>query len=269
MCDPDSLKNLMTPDRIIAVVGQCATWLTLIVVFFTLREMNTQRRQSYKPQLVPLQDAVHAFWKVTSVTPFPNYWSTVPTSPEQVKSQTPSNPTVRVVNLGVGAASSVTARWQLKIDTLLVEIKEYCHAHSIPVVVVNERNVLTITAPGGTAASPGNDVVYELDYVLPVSTSPNGWALPLPFALRQLTSLLAYLVASAADQNQVPRSFRGAPPFTLDLAYRDLAGDTYTRTFSGTLSLHWSSAEVADEGSEAFSGQWEWKEIERHKLPWR
>jgi hypothetical protein len=255
----------VTLDQIIAVVGHTATWLTLIVVLLTLREMNTQRRHSYKPQLVPLQDSVHAFWKITSSSQFPNYWSTAPKSPEQVKSQTPPHAAVRVVNLGVGAASSVTAKWQLQIDKLLGEIKDYCYAHSIPVVVdINERGWLSIKAPGGTATSLNNDLVCEQDYLLPVPTSPDGWALPFPFALRQLTSLLIYLVASAADQNQVPESFRGAPPFTLDLAYRDLAGDTYTKTFSGKLRLHMWSASVPDEGSEAFFGRWEWEEIDRH-----
>lgn len=252
----------MTPDQIINIVGQTATWLTLVIVFFTLREMNTQRRHSYKPELLPLQDSLFVFWKTTANTPFPSHWSSTPQTLAQVKSQAVSHPAVRVVNLGVGAATSVTATWQLQIDELLREISDYCNNRSMPIVVnVKKRGWLNITAPGGDGSSTNNDLVRDHDYLLPASTSPDGWALPFPFALRHLTSLLIYLLASAPDLNQVPESFIGAPPFTLNLSYRDLGGKTYTKKFSGKLHLHMISGLASDEGSEAFLGHWEWTAI--------
>ena len=252
----------MTTDQIINIAGQTATWLTLVLVFFTLREMNTQRRHSYKPELLPLQDPLLVFWKTTANSPFPSHWSSAPQTLAQVKSQAVSHPAVRVVNLGVGAASAVTATWQLQIDKLLGEIKDYCDTHSIPVFVdVNQRGWLNIQAPGGTGSSTNNDLVHDHDYLLPAPTSPDGWALPFPFALRHLTSLLIYLFASAADPNQVPESFIGAPPFTLNLSYRDLGGKIYTKTFSGKLRVYMISGSVTDEGSEAFAGHWEWTEV--------
>jgi hypothetical protein len=166
------------------------------------------------------------------------------------------------VNLGVGAATSVTATWQVQIDELLREISDYCNNRSMPIVVnVKKRGWLNITAPGGDGSSTNNDLVRDHDYLLPASTSPDGWALPFPFALRHLTSLLIYLLASAPDLNQVPESFIGAPPFTLNLSYRDLGGKTYTKKFSGKLHLHMISGLASDEGSEAFLGHWEWSAI--------
>ncbi|HEY0725863.1 MAG TPA: hypothetical protein VGD41_18085 [Pyrinomonadaceae bacterium] len=251
----------MTTDQIINIVGQAATWLTLVIVFFTLREMNTQRRHSYKPELLPLQDSLFVFWKTTASTPFPSHWSSEPQTLAQVRSQAVSHPTVRVVNLGVGAASSVTATWQLQIDELVREINDYCNNRSIPVVVLNKGDWLKINAPGGGGTSTGNDLVRNHDYLLPAPTSPDGWALPFPFALRHLTSLLIYLLASAPDLNQVPASFMGAPPFTLNLSYRDLGGRAYTKKFFGKLHVHTISGSVSNESSEAILGNWEWTEI--------
>jgi hypothetical protein len=42
----------MTLDQILVIVGQAATWVTLVFVFLTLREMEKQRRANQKPELI-------------------------------------------------------------------------------------------------------------------------------------------------------------------------------------------------------------------------
>jgi hypothetical protein len=250
-------------DQIIAIVGQVATWLTLVVVFFTLREMNIQRRQSYKPDLVPLQDYVYVFWKTNPNGVFPNRWVTTPKRLADGTPQSTEPAAVRVVNLGVGAAGTVTAKWELQIHSLLGEIKEYCDVHSLPVAVEVKNRWLSVEAPGGTEMRNNFDFICKEDYLLPADRSPDGLAFPFPSQLLQLTSLLFYLIASATDQNNVPESFRGAAPFTLELAYSALGGDAYSKTFSGKLNLEMWALSVLGEGGQALSGRWHWEEIER------
>ncbi len=43
----------LTFDQTISILGQFATWVTLIIIYLTLREMKSQRKASYKPELIP------------------------------------------------------------------------------------------------------------------------------------------------------------------------------------------------------------------------
>ena len=42
----------MTIEQIIGAIGQIAIWVTVVLVFFTLRKMEKQRKASQKPELI-------------------------------------------------------------------------------------------------------------------------------------------------------------------------------------------------------------------------
>jgi 1,4-dihydroxy-2-naphthoate octaprenyltransferase len=58
--NPDSL------NVILSTIGQIGTWVTIVLVFLTLKEMEKQRRESYKPVIVIPQFDLKAKGKCTT-----------------------------------------------------------------------------------------------------------------------------------------------------------------------------------------------------------
>ena len=65
----------MTLDQLIAIIGQVATWITVLFVLLTLREMERQRRESYKPELVVSRERLSLFGNQKGKVTLPIVWS--------------------------------------------------------------------------------------------------------------------------------------------------------------------------------------------------
>lgn len=54
----------MLGETVAVIVGQVATWITVFLVLLTLREMQNQRKASYRAELVVPTAFVHGFGDV-------------------------------------------------------------------------------------------------------------------------------------------------------------------------------------------------------------
>jgi len=46
---------------IVSIISQISTWLTILLVYFTLREMRNQRKASQKPDLIIPQFTIYGY----------------------------------------------------------------------------------------------------------------------------------------------------------------------------------------------------------------
>ena len=70
----------MDLSSLIAIIGQIATWLTIILVYFTLVEMRNQRKVSQKADLIIPKSLIYGYSYVFSDENFtmfaiPRSWS--------------------------------------------------------------------------------------------------------------------------------------------------------------------------------------------------
>src|SRR5262245_48275337 len=254
----------MTADQVMALAGQVATWLTLVVVYLTLREMAEQRRYSYKPDLFPLQGSVFGYWtKTSSDDHYPKLWSDTHLSLEQAGSTESPHALspVHILNLGVATANHVSARWTFHLEGILDDIRHYCTEHSIPVVAGIDRQFgwLRIEAGGDISSCAVEELTSKQDYVLPASMSAEGWVQPIPYCVHELTSLLVYLMEVGPRGADTPKSFREGLPVSLEISYRDLGGGQYKKRFAGSLTIPWFFGFWV-EAAKAFEGKWKWNE---------
>lgn len=121
----------MTTDQLIAMVGQAATWVTVVVVFLTLREMGRQRKQSLQPELVIPRVLLHG---ALDNDYFPTDWSTESSNQDESVKLKRRYPNVTIYNLGVGSATNIDLRWDFHPAATLQTANQLCQKHSIPIL---------------------------------------------------------------------------------------------------------------------------------------
>src|SRR5258706_9191683 len=120
--------NLDLVNLVIGVVGQVGTWLGLFVVFLTLKEMEKQRRESYKPSLFVLSGYFRGTAEEHNEISLPLFWSFG-------KDDNDMPDGIRIFKVGLGAATSLQFIWSFDLENQIARIKDYCYKNSIPIVV--------------------------------------------------------------------------------------------------------------------------------------
>ena len=128
---------------IVSVVGQLATWLTIVLVYLTLQEMRNQRKASQKPDLIipkfSFVGYVFGFSDetMTSLT-IPRSWVDShdefwqPTHQKILDDRPFINAGITLYNVGFGVAKNIQLKWIGEYDDALNGIRKYCFEHAIP-----------------------------------------------------------------------------------------------------------------------------------------
>jgi hypothetical protein len=131
----------MSIEQIIGILGQVATWVTVILVFFTLREMEKQRKASQKPELIIPNVSVFGYTDNKDIFIASN-WSN-----KEIKSDgfvIEKYPQFILYNIGAGAAKEINIKWDFDLTNTVKSIQDYCYRNSIPVVVSIQKDMLQI-----------------------------------------------------------------------------------------------------------------------------
>ncbi len=230
----------MSLEMIIFIVGQIATWVTVILVFLTLREMEKQRKASQKPDVVIPKVILYGYTtQKDDDLIVPTEWS----NKEIKNGETQLNhfPTATVYNLGFGAAKNIILKWDFDISKIMQTIKDYCYQNSIPIVVSVEDDLLKINIKGGGKWVPIKVFSnQDHDYLLPASLTSKGLETPLPLTFLELLSVVIYMFIHDA-KNSKPASKIGPsyeiPSMRLYLKYEAISGLQYTKNFKVDFSI--------------------------------
>jgi hypothetical protein len=119
-------NNLDVINLIVSIIGQIGTWITIILVFLTLREMGKQRRESYKPVIVIPRFGLQAEGKAESeVIIFDDLHrgGIFDETQQAYKGEEFAKggnfgkwDHVVLYNLGAGAAKEISVEWKLEFD---------------------------------------------------------------------------------------------------------------------------------------------------------
>jgi len=255
---------------IATLIAQIATWLTLVVIFFTLMEMRNQRKASQKPDLIIPKSSVYGYSAYaygstdTNWTPLliPRFWSKnylqemPPTFPH-------SGREIKAYNVGFGVAKNIAFKWTIEYDKTVQEIKDYCYQNSVPIVVQLVENKLRIIEARNEEDYPlSSEEAYE--FLMPASITSEGLLSEIPMAFAELVAISICLKIhhSRLVQNTPSELEIAIPSMTLELQYDDLENSHYFKKFDVQFSMGYFSPYQNDRdglGKTIFYGSIEFK----------
>jgi len=217
----------MNIDQILLLASTTGTWVTVGIIFFTLREMAKQRKASYQPVIVPKQQNVNGVKNPLVSVDFPTLWSEK--HPDEIgKEEINFTYCLRLFNLGNGAAKNIRVKWDFDISKSITEINELCKQTSQDIkVVVDKSHFMMISGNQAplSATSINLDKEGNYDHLLPANIENTGLNVPLPAAFIDLVSLRIHLIY------QGKQIIDYQPKIILSLKYQDIAGINYSAKF--------------------------------------
>jgi hypothetical protein len=237
-------------NLVVSIVGQLGVWITIILVFLTLKEMEKQRRESYKPVVVIPRFGLRGEAKMhDGIIVFEDFyrgglhneeiqWNQGKDSSKEGNFRVLDH--VVLYNLGVGAAKDIEIKWELdfEISEAVEKVKEFCYKNSIPLIVEIDKDALKVRKK----FRADDNVVYhysiipgehQIDYLLPQSVEPSGIRLRLPLIYEKLLSLL-----TTTYNYKNPDWPKPELPILLDIHYKDIGNKEYRNQYRLRISHH-------------------------------
>lgn len=220
-------------EQIVGIIGQAATWITVFLVFLTLREMEKQRRASQKPVLIIPNVTILGFSNSNELF-IASRWSNKESRSESY--EVGKLPKITIYNIGTGAAKEIKIKWNFDIQSTLKSIQEYCHKNSLPIVATSENGFLTTEFNGNLFGSNIQGVSnVEHAYLLPASVTSEGLESELPATFLNLASIMTFLKAHQANllssTNKLSSSNFEMPILHFEIQYYDISGNKYKKKF--------------------------------------
>jgi hypothetical protein len=261
----------MTIEQLISAVGQIATWVTVILVFFTLIEMEKQRKASQKPELIIPNISLFGYSESRDDIFIVSSWSDKKLKDDEVILE--KRPYITIYNIGAGAAKEISIKWRFDIEETMKLVQDYCYRNSIPIIVSKQSDFLHIETKGrGTHINIKASLEDEHAYLMPASVTSQGLTSALPWAFLELTSILIFINIDQTQRNSgnkvvfpVEESSFEIPSMQCELSYVDIGGGRYTKKLEvpfHTVMMRYPSKETKLPTTEpVFMGRLEFKEL--------
>lgn len=230
------METNISLDQIISIIGQIATWVTLIVVYKTLKEMENQRISSYQPDLQIAKVNLYGFIDLEDEIPTISRWDN---DPEKKDNQIVI-PSYFIYNIGAGAAKSIKIEYHLDYLKIVNSIKDYCDKYSIPIEIVYENDILSFTLNGKCWFYFVTDQITIEPFLMPSSNDNEGIKIDFPYNYLDLLSIFIYLrFRDQPDREETSTSNNIEdiepeivfPYLNISLSYKDIGNNKYAKNF--------------------------------------
>jgi hypothetical protein len=227
----------MNLEQMIGIIGQIATWVTVLLVFLTLREMEKQRKASQKPELIVPNVSIFGYAADIDGIYIATHWSNEKLKNEYVVGKLPK---VTFYNIGSGAAKSIKIKWNFDLQNTVKGIQDYCNKNSLPIIVSSENKAVLSVDLTNNSSSINIEATSNVEqaYLLPASVTSSGLEIDLPLTFLSLISILVFLNSHHAKQEIAKNSSFGTykpefeiPKLTLGIEYYDIGGNKYKKKF--------------------------------------
>jgi hypothetical protein len=237
----------MTPDQIIAIVGDVASFTAAMAAmaaawgtFLTVKQVQRQTVASYRPELA---FAAVLFTGRSEKEPIPYYWITGRSVEEadqediatdhRKRNDAYYHPSINLYNIGLGAAARIQLAWRFPIEGFVDEINKLAQRALVPAFFEYKPEVLQFKSdiwPNSQHISIWkNQKTRDIDYLLPESTQKSETLVEIPAAITDLVS--AYLYFSVIQKRDDGNIEIHIPPLHASITYRDIGGNHYDASF--------------------------------------
>jgi len=220
----------MTASEIIALVTSIAALGSATAAFLAVKLSTKHHEASYSPAFAIARTFLSAK-SDSGKMGLPVNWAAMPKSGEINTNYLFFY--IPLINIGLGAAKEINITWSFQIEMLVGDINKHASNLNLPIQfdykhgTLSLRNNEKIISESIWEAQKNNSV----DYILPVSSNPNGFNLNLPLAYIDIAS--TFVLLSYLDKN----SDRYTPNINIRLKYLDVGGKKHTITYELTLEI--------------------------------
>jgi hypothetical protein len=235
--------NTICWDQVIEVLPHIATWVTVVLVIFTLIEMAKQRKSTYKPDIVVSKSFIYAYLGHSKL---PNRWLDHKPEDNEIDIDEVSYKGyfMRAHNLGLGAARDVEFVWNFDRNKIIQKIESISQTYPDQIrISLNERGFLEIDIDKsiGMWINLKRDLEHSTDYILPASIDNAGYKLRFPSTYSDLVSILLMV-----ESHRIRNSENGEkgeifaiefPSLDLKIEYRDIGGSKHSKNLEFSFSI--------------------------------
>ena len=226
-------------SNLLSLLTQIATWITVLLVLFTLFEMVKQRKATYKPDIVISNNSVYVY---ISQSGFPDIWleeriakgDIFETSEPNLKFQLP------IYNLGLGAARDIEIEWKYDHANFIKAVNQIStYSPKKFNLSMTDYDFLLFEIPGKYRSyiNLEGELINKKNFLLPYSMEDKSESISLPQGFMLLVSVYALCDISKClkERSHFPKF--DIPQIDLSIKYNDIGGSTHSKTFKFKLLL--------------------------------
>lgn len=214
-----NFKTIYFAIQILASIG---TFVSSVMVFFTLKEMKEQRKLSTKPEIALSNEKVNVF--ISKSCNKKCLWSTEREIFSSCDLDLNTNDVkLKGFNIGLGAAKNIHVKWKYDICKIVNLIK---NDENLEVNIKLDDNSLRIDYK---LIFLNNEVKFN--YLLPVNIDNNYLDIDFPQPYIELCTILLY--SDIKEFQNIDRKFyfMNLPELELELIYDDISKNNYVKTY--------------------------------------
>ena len=248
----------MSIEQLISVGGVLGTFITAFLVYRTLKEMKTQRTNSYRPEVVATKIEFNASSTMEGL-PVPTEWKEKGNEDDETKNLSMNRIQIELLNLGFAAAKNINIKWSYGYEAIINEIQEVCYKNSIPIVIeLQEGGTITIDFNGKSKHyfNIESDLSGYHDYIAPTSSSHSPLFIQFPYSVMILYSILIYMAVKTDSEKLMDALAEREIELKVD--YLDLGDKMHFKSFNCITSLSTVSTRP-DDKKMSYSGLIEFK----------
>lgn len=213
------IENSITLTELIAIVSAIGTFLSSIFVLITLLELRTQRKHSYKPELViPEVCFDFNFYRER----FIDTWKT--DDGEYLK--------LKVYNVGMGVAQDIKFSWSYNKNLMLKKFEDIENQDKGKFILDTKKDKLNYYKDDELLAGCGfSGDNRTLDFLLSSNNENSSYHLDLPNSYLCF-SMMTYNNAELNKLFTLSNFKEGLLPLKLDTTYKDIGGSVINKRYN-------------------------------------
>jgi hypothetical protein len=225
----------MTVDQYISVGTSVAAFLAAFATLLTVWQIAKQRKATYRPDIVVMRARVITTGELSDETIAPLLkWKRSEEEADR-KDILGNDYPLLLVNIGMGAATSVSTKWEFPMESFVSETRRIARVRGVPEEIEFRSNGGVSHVKPQITSFWTNQKSGYFDYLLPASIDHEPIKLDLPSAyiLAVAAHMSLFLKALNYDDREGPK----VPPLKLSLEFNDIAGQKHRTSYD--IEFHW------------------------------
>ncbi len=192
---------------------------------------------TYRPDIVVMRARVITTRDLSdeTIAPLLN-WKRLEEEPDRDDEALGSDYPLLLANIGLGAATSVSTKWDFPMESFISETRKAARARGLPeeIEFIGENGGVSHVRPHVTSFWRNQRDGY-FDYLLPASIDhePVRLSLPSAYILAVAAHMSIFLKDLGGKSSEAPQ----VPPLKLSLEFNDIAGQRHRTSYD--IEFHW------------------------------
>jgi hypothetical protein len=227
------MTHMPTSDQTISLIAGAATLAIALATFLTVREIARQRKASYRPDIVAARQYAYAY---TVANGFRSHWSRERVEPSEAEALLLGERySFTLLNVGIGAAKSITATWAFDLDRWIETLNALAQKTFTSLYIERDTQAETVKISGpdyGNATHMvGNQRRQQFGHLLPASLDQSGIQLDVPPCFLALISLQIAMASRLQPSSVIGGEWAALATAQLSLDYFDVGSGLHHKTF--------------------------------------